>query len=434
MTARSEGSSPLGESDQPNSPPKLNRRTLLAGAASVFGGTLLHKAQNILPRAKVEVANPPAPYLPGKLPGHVPTEIGERSPFEHPRRRVNRAAPSGESETPLEDLYGTITPADLHYERHHGGVPIIDPAQYTLLIHGLVDRPLKFSLNDLKRFPAVTRIAFIECSGNGYRAFQTIEMKREATPSFINGLLSTSEWTGVPLATLFREVGVRPEAKWFLAEGWDAAHMTRSIPVDKALDDAMIAYAQNGEAIRPEQGYPARLLLPGWEGNSQVKWIKRLELGKAPFMTREETSKYTDPLANGTARMFSFVMDAKSLITSPAHPKTISRGWCVISGLAWSGRGKIERVEVSTDGGRSWNGAELQTPILPKCTTRFRHVWNYDGGQALLMSRATDETGYVQPTRAELVKARGAGTFYHTNNICGWDVERGGKIFFHVES
>jgi len=434
MTARSTRSGISADKNTDVPAASLSRRTLLAGAVGVIGATLLDNASALHAQAKGLMPSPRALDDPGKVQGHIPTELGERSPFEHPRRRVNRAAPSGESESPLQDLYGTITPADLHFERHHGGVPVIDPAQYTLLIHGMVDRPLKFTLADLKRFPAVSRVCFIECSGNGYRGFQTTTMKREATPSWIDGLLSTSEWTGVPLTTLFREVGVKPDAKWLLAEGSDAAHMTRSIPVEKALDDAMIAYAQNGEAIRPEQGYPARLLLPGWEGNSQVKWIKRIELAKDPFMTREETSKYTDPLANGTARMFSFVMDAKSLIIFPAYPNTVSRGWCIITGLAWSGRGKITRVEISTDGGHSWQTAELQAPVLSKCTTRFRYPWKYNGGEALLMSRAVDETGYVQPTRAELVAARGAGTFYHMNSIRGWKVERGGKVFFHVEA
>jgi sulfane dehydrogenase subunit SoxC len=434
MTSGSTDSSVPADKDRDQSAPSLSRRTVLASVASLVGATLLDTTSTLRAQSTSTAASPTAPDNPGKKPGHIPTEIGERSPFEHPRRRVNRAAPAGESETPLQELFGTVTPADLHFERHHGGVPVIDPALYTLLIHGMVQRPLKFTLADLKRFPSVTRMGFIECSGNGYRAFQADTMKREATPAWINGLLSTSEWTGVPLSTLFREVGAHRDAKWFLAEGSDAAHMTRSIPVEKALDDAMIAYAQNGEAIRPEQGYPARLLLPGWEGNSQVKWIKRLELAKEPFMTREETSKYTDPLANGTARMFSFVMDAKSLITFPAYPVVLNPGWCVVTGLAWSGRGKIERVEVSADGGTTWDNADLQTPILPKCTTRFRHAWKYKGGSALLMSRATDETGYVQPTRAQLVAARGAGTFYHTNNICGWTVEPDGKVFFHVES
>jgi sulfane dehydrogenase subunit SoxC len=434
MTVRSAGSRAIANESAEAPAPSLSRRSLLAGAVGVISATLLDSASALPAQTQDPVPAPPALDDPGNVQGHIPTELGERSPFEHPRRRVNRPAPSGESETPLQDLYGTITPADLHFERHHGGVPVIDPARYTLLIHGMVERPLKFTLAELKRFPAVSRVCFVECSGNGYRGFQTTTMKREATPSWIDGLLSTSEWTGVPLTTLFREAGAMPDAKWFLAEGSDAAHMTRSIPVEKALDDAMIAYAQNGEPIRPEQGYPARLLLPGWEGNTQVKWIKRIELAKEPFMTREETSKYTDPLANGTARIFSFVMDAKSLITFPAYPNTLSKGWCVITGLAWSGRGKIGRVEVSVDGGNSWQSAELQAPILSKCTTRFRHAWNYDGGEAILMSRAIDETGYVQPTRAQLVAARGAGTFYHMNNIRAWKVERGGKVFFHVEA
>ena len=434
MTVRSTGSKAIANESAEVPSPSLSRRSLLAGAVGAISATLLDSVSALPAQTKGPVPSPPALDDPGNVQGHIPTELGERSPFEHPRRRVNRPAPSGESESPLQDLYGTITPADLHFERHHGGVPVIDPARYTLLIDGMVERPLKFTLADLKRFPAVSRVCFVECSGNGYRGFQTTTMKREATPSWIDGLLSTSEWTGVPLATLFREAGAMPDAKWFLAEGSDAAHMTRSIPVEKALDDAMIAYAQNGEPIRPEQGYPARLLLPGWEGNSQVKWIKRIELAKEPFMTREETSKYTDPLANGTARMFSFVMDAKSLITFPAYPNTLSKGWCVITGLAWSGRGKIGRVEVSTDGGNTWQSAELQAPILSKCTTRFRYPWSYDGGEAILMSRAIDETGYVQPTRAQLVAARGAGTFYHMNNIRAWKVERGGKVFFHVEA
>ena len=432
VTRRVTNSSEFVDKGEKEPVASFSRRTLLAGAVGAVSASLLDNASILRAQAKALVPSLRAVDDPGKVQGHIPTELGERSPFEHPRRRVDDPAPTGDSETPLQDLFGTITPADLHFERHHGGVPNIDPTQYILLIHGMVERPLKFTLADLKRFPAVNRVCFIECSGNGHRGFMAPEMKPELTPSLIDGLLSTSEWTGVPLATLFREAGVSRDAKWFLAEGSDAAHMTRSIPVEKALDDAMIVYAQNGEAIRPEQGYPTRLLLPGWEGNSQVKWIKRIELAKEPFMTREETAKYTDPLANGTARMFSFVMDAKSLIISPAYPATISKGWCVITGLAWSGRGKITRVDVSTDDGNHWTDAELQSPILSKCTTRFRHAWKYNGGEALLMSRAVDETGYVQPTRAQLVAARGAGTFYHTNNIIGWKVERDGKVFFNA--
>lgn len=368
-----------------------------------------------------------APSDPTKVQGRIPSELGQRSTFETPRRLVLRALPSGESAAPLQHLRGIITPSDLHFERHHGGIPAIDPNNYTLLIHGMCDRPLKLTLADLKQFPSVSRIHFIECSGNGVDLGST---DRKMTPQQADGLLSTSEWTGVPLALLFREVGISPNAKWFLAEGSDAARMTRSIPVEKAFDDAMIAYGQNGEAIRPEQGYPARLLLPGWEGNTNVKWIQRIEIGDRPWMTREETSKYTDPLINGTARQFSFVMDCKSLITFPAYPNVLSPGWCEITGLAWSGRGKVARVEVSTDGGKVWEDAELQEPVLSKCTTRFRHLWNYNGGTARLASRATDETGYVQPTRDELIAARGPGTNYHNNHIRACLVESGGHVFF----
>lgn len=413
---------------------RLTRRDLIATALGAICGAMVDDAREGRGQTTMSAGAPPVPADPTKVQGRVPRALGERSPFEHPRRRVNRAAPSGESETPLHELRGIITPADLHFERHHGGVPAIDPKRYTLLIHGMVERPLKFTLDDLKRFPSVSRMWFIECSGNGYRGFLSTEMRREATPAWIDGLLSTSEWTGVSLATLFREAGLERQAKWFLAEGLDAARMTRSIPIEKALDDALIAYAQNGEAIRPEQGYPARLLLPGWEGNTQVKWIQRIEVADKPFMTREETAKYTDPLANGKARMFSFVMDAKSIITFPAYPTSLRPGWWEVTGLAWSGRGKITRVDVSTDGGATWTRAELQEPVLSKCTTRFRYGWQYPGGEALLMSRAVDETGYVQPTRAQLAAARGAGTFYHMNNIRAWKVERDGNVFFHVET
>jgi sulfane dehydrogenase subunit SoxC len=415
----------------------LTRRNAIKGVAAASAAIVSSKVAALAQGIPQGAAAPSAPVVPDdptKVPGHIPTDLGSRSPFESPRRRVNRAAPSGESETPLHELTGIITPADLHFERHHGGVPSIDPARYQLLIHGMVDRPLKFTLADLKRFPSVTQIHFIECSGNGSRAYHATAMKPDATPQWIDGLVSTSEWTGVPLATLFREAGIHPAAKWFLAEGMDSARMTRSIPVEKAMDDAMIAYAQNGEAIRPEQGYPARLLLPGWEGNSNVKWIRRLELSDRPFYTKEETAKYSDPLGNGTARMFSFVMDAKSTITFPTFPRQITPGWWDISGLAWSGRGQITHVNVSTNGGGTWQDAELQEPVLSQAQTRFRFPWRWRGEEAVLMSRAVDETGYVQPTRAELVSVRGAGTMYHFNNIRAWKVQRDGRVFFQPEA
>jgi sulfane dehydrogenase subunit SoxC len=396
---------------------KVSRRALLAGAAGVVALGKTAAAQ--VPQVSSD---------PSKVRGKPSRALGQRAPSEKPQRQPRGATSSG---TPHQDLCGTITPADLHFERHHGGVPEIDPKTYSLLIHGMVERPMVFTLADLKRFPAVSRVHFLECSGN----FGGRTAGPEITPQQLAGLTSTSEWTGVALATLFREVGVRPQAKWFLAEGQDAALLTRSIPVAKAHDDALIAYGQNGEAIRPEQGYPARLFLPGWEGNASVKWIRRIELSDRPFMTREETSKYTDPMADGTARLFSFLMDARSLITYPAYPVTLGRGWVEINGIAWTGSGKIQRVDVSTDGGATWAQAKLQEPVLSKAHTRFRHLWNWTGGEAVIMSRAVDETGYVQPTRTELMAARGVSSVgYHYNPITGWLVRPDGTVVFRQES
>lgn len=408
---------------------KMSRRALLAGTAGALGASLL-------PASAQEPASPSldVPEDPTKVQGELATELGERSPVESPRRAFFSETRTA-STTPLQDLEGIITPADLHYERHHGGVPVIDPKSYSLLIHGMVEQPRIFTLEDLKRFPARSTIRFLECSGNGFREYHRDPTVKERTPQEVDGLTSTSEWIGVPLATLFREVGVLSEAKWFLAEAMDAAVMTRSVPVEKAWDDALIAYGQNGEALRPEQGYPARLLLPGWEGSANVKWLRRIEVSDRPFMTREETSKYTDPLPGGKARMFSFVMDAKSIITYPAYPVTLpERGWWEIKGIAWSGRGKIVRVDISTDGGKSWDAAELAEPILPKCHTRFRYLWSWNGEPATLMSRATDETGYSQPTLETLREVRGAGTQYHYNYIRAWTVRRDGSVVFGTEA
>jgi sulfane dehydrogenase subunit SoxC len=395
---------------------KVSRRDLLAGAAGVVAAGAAGVAQS-----------QDAPADPSKVRGRPSRALGQRAAAEKPQRQPRGATSSG---TPHQDLYGTITPSDLHFERHHGGVPEIDPKSYSLLVHGMVERPTIFTLADLKRFPSVSRVHFLECSGNfGGRGTAT-----DLTPQQIAGLTSTSEWTGVALATLFREVGARPQAKWFLAEGGDAALLTRSIPVSKAFDDALIAYGQNGEAIRPEQGYPARLFLPGWEGNSNVKWLRRIELSDRPFMTREETSKYTEPMADGSARMFSFLMDARSLITYPSYPVTLTRGWVEINGIAWTGSGKIARVDVSTDGGATWTAAKLQEPVLPKAHTRFRHVWNWTGGDAVIMSRAVDETGYVQPARETLIASRGISSVgYHINPITGWRVRQDGTVVYHAE-
>jgi sulfane dehydrogenase subunit SoxC len=333
--------------------------------------------------------------------------------------------PTG-TRTPLQHLKGSITPNGLFFERHHAGVPMIDPREHRLMVHGMVERPLVFTVDELMRFPSVNQVHFIECSGNS-----AAEWARAAgtTAQEIHGLVSNAEWTGVRLSSVLREAGASPDARWLLAEGADAAAMTRSVPMDKAMDDALIAYAQNGERLRPEQGYPLRLLLPGFEGNMNIKWLRRIKLATEPFQTREETSAYTDVMPGGKARQFTFVMDAKSCILSPSGGQRLAQtGYCEIYGIAWSGRGRITRVEVSTDGGASWRAAKLQDPVLSRALTSFRLDWNWDGKPAVLQSRAVDETGYVQPTRAQLLAVRGANSLYHYNGIQSWQLSAAGEL------
>lgn len=368
-----------------------------------------------------------------RQPGAPTTAVGERSPAVA-MKRTPTGEVVGSSLTPLQDLSGTLTPADLHFERHHAGVPLIDPAKHTLLIHGLVARPMLFTVDEIKRFPQATRVHFIECSGNGelaWRGGAFGEPNPGLTPQLVAGLSANSEWTGVPLRALLDEAGVKRGARWFLGEGSDACRLARSIPIEKAYDDAMVVWAQNGEPLRPAQGFPLRLLLPGWEGSTNVKWLSRIELGTQPWMTRWETATYTDPLTGGKARQFAFEMDARSIITSPSHPMTIERGWHPVTGLAWTGRGKIARVEVSTDAGNSWADAALEEPVRSKAFTRFTHMWEWNGRETILFSRATDETGYLQPTRTELMTVRGKGTLYHWNCVYGWRVMSNGRVFFH---
>ena len=418
------------------SPRPISRRSMIAGTAAAAGGALLSKlpapAEGQQATAAPAAAAPPVVGDPTKAPGAPTTAVGERSPFVQPKRApVGDVA--GTTLAPLQDLAGSITPADLHFARIHSGIPTIDPATHTLLIHGLVDRPMSFSVDDIKRFPAVTEIRFIECSGNGRVAYRM--PRPDMTPQQVDGMTSQSEWTGVPLSLLLRETGVKSGAKWFLAEGGDSCLLARSIPLAKAYDDALVAWAQNGEPLRPEQGFPIRLLLPGFEGNTNVKWLRRIKLGTEPFMTRWETSKYTDPILGGKVRQFSLEMDAKSIITSPAYPEHIpAPGWWPIRGLAWSGRGRITRVDVSTDGGVTWQEAALRTPAMPKAQVRFELPWRWTGNNSFLMSRAVDETGYVQPTMAELRAARGPATEYHFNCIRGWRVGRDGAVTFEANT
>jgi sulfane dehydrogenase subunit SoxC len=353
---------------------------------------------------------------------------GERSPFEKAVRwrRDSKTPETGSSFTPIHDSVGTITPSALHYERHHSGIPTIDPATHRLVIHGLVDRPLSLSMADIKRLASVTRIMVLECGGNSageWAATTGADVQRSY------GLVSGSEWTGVPLSRLLAAAGVQTRASWVIAEGADACRMMRSIPLAKALESSLLAYGQNGEAIRPAQGYPLRLINPGWEGNTNVKWLRSLKLTDQPYMARDETSKYSDLMPDGKARIFTYAMEAKSVITFPSGGQTLpGRGSYELTGLAWSGAGRIERVEVTTDGGKTWVAAALQEPRLPISLTRFRLPWQFNGQDALIASRAIDETGYVQPTREELIAARGTNSVYHYNGIKVWHVRADGTV------
>ena len=377
----------------------------------------------------------PAEHRPGqglsdptKRQGKPPLPYGQRSRFETAERTF--FAPKRETEvavfTPLQDLHGSITPSSLHFGRHHAGVPEIDPAHHQLLIHGLVDRPLIFSVDELKRFPSVSRTYFLECSGNG--GLEQVGIKGQSLQE-IHGLTSCSEWTGVPLRAILDEVGVKTGASWILAEGSDGAMMTRSVPLEKCLDDVLVAYGQNGQMLRPEQGYPLRLLVPGWEGNINVKWLRRLKLVDQPYQTREETSKYTDLLPDGTARQFSFVMEAKSVITFPSGAQRLpAPGYYEIRGLAWSGRGRISQVEASVDDGKTWTEAELQKPILSMSHTRFRLPWRWSGQETVMSSRCFDETGADQPTREAWLQQRGEHSIYHYNAIQRWRITADGQV------
>lgn len=332
---------------------------------------------------------------------------------------------TGASRTPLQFLDGIITPSRLHFERHHSGIPDIDPDTHRLVIHGLVDRPLAFGLDALGRYPTVSRIQFLECSGNSGALISPQPPQRNCGE--LHGLVSASEWGGVPLSVLLEETGVKPGAKWIIASGADSAMMSRSVPLDKALDDTIIALYQNGERLRPSNGYPMRLFLPGWEGNASVKWLRTIKVTDQPAMTKDETSKYSDLDENGVATLFTFEMGVKSLITSPSPGLDMGpSGAYQVKGIAWSGAGRIRRVEVSADGGKTWADAMLDEHVLPKSLVRFRVPWRWDGGPAVIASRATDEAGNVQPTRRQVLQGRANGAFYHYNGIQAWAISESG--------
>jgi sulfane dehydrogenase subunit SoxC len=417
-----------------------SRRRFLRQGGSVLAGGVLASGIADQDALAGDAARTAGNQVSDNLPPNVPEWMkapgdpvgsqlyGVPSPFETDvvRNVPKNAAQyfSASSRSPLQDLDGIITPNGLFYERHHGGIPAIDPAQHRLMLHGLVDRPMIFTMEDLRRFPSQSRIHFIECSGN-----PVYTRPYGKTASDIVGLVSCAEWTGVSLKLVLQEAGLQKDARWIVAEGADAAALTRSIPIEKCLDDAMLVYSQNGERLRPQQGYPLRLLLPGFEGNMNVKWLRRLRVASAPAYSREETSKYTDLMPDGTAREFTFYMEAKSIITRPSGGQRLSEpGFHEITGIAWSGHGMIKRVDVSVDGGKIWQAAALQEPVLTRALTRFRLPWQWNGEAAVIQSRAIDETGYVQPTFAELLAVRGENSYYHNNAIQPWRIDAAGEV------
>ncbi|WP_448044955.1 sulfite dehydrogenase [Bradyrhizobium liaoningense] len=411
--------------------PRQSRRSFLAAGAGVAASVL---AKPALAGGGNPANQPPnVPEWTKSLgEGVAVRPYGKPSKFEKDviRRDVEWLTASRESSvsfTPLHELEGIITPNGLCFERHHGGTAEIDPADHRLMIHGLVERPLILTLDELKRYPRVNRIHFMECAANSGMEWRGAQLNG---CQFTHGMIHCVQYTGVSLRTLLEEAGVKTNGKWLLVEGADAAAMDRSLPIEKALDDCIIAYKMNGEALYPEQGYPMRLVVPGWQGNLWVKWLRRIKVGDQPWHTREETSKYTDLLPSGKARRFTWSMDAKSVITSPSPQAPIrhGKGFTIVSGLAWSGNGKVKRVDVSLDGGRNWWPARLDGPVLDKALTRFYYEFDWNGEPLLLQSRVQDETGYVQPSKAELRKIRGVNSIYHNNGIQTWHVQANGEV------
>jgi sulfane dehydrogenase subunit SoxC len=414
----------------------LHRRALLSGSAVAAGILGAGLGAGATGAAAEPLAEPPwglqvgddtpAYQTPSKFAKNVVRTLA--NPKFEPRSSISR--------TPHHLLEGTRTPNGLHFTINHTGIPEIDPQQHRLLIHGLVKRPLIFTLDALLRYPMISRPAFVECGGNSAPLFSPTPI--QADVQALHGLASCAEWTGVSLSILLDECGIDPKAKWFIAEGADGPHLMRSIPLAKGFDDAMIALYQNGEPLMPGNGFPMRLLLPGYEGNMNVKFLRRIKLVSGPAMSYWETQVYTEPMPKGKSYNFDFLNEVKSFITRPSPGLDLKQpGFYEISGIAYSGKGKITKVMVSADGGKSWGEAALQAPVPSKAFTRFRMPWRWDGQPVILQSRAWDDQGSFQPTRAEFVAARGqldaepsvlAFKNHHCNTITSWAVNSHGKV------
>jgi sulfane dehydrogenase subunit SoxC len=411
--------------DSNNEEAPLSRRRFLASTTVGVASAL------VTTQAVAEtLADVPPREVGADLSGH-----GERSKFVNlamlpeagPGKRNVDPSDAINSKAPLGKLVGTITPTDLHYERSHSGNPELDPAKHRLLVHGMTRKQLVLTVDDLMRMPSISRTVFIECTGNGWENWK--EADPNVTVQNTHGLVSTNEWTGVPLRFLIDLVGKDRRSTWMLAEGADAAGVDRSIPLtEEIMDEAFIAYGQNGEPLRPAHGFPIRLIMPGLEGNLNIKWLRRLKFGNQPWMTRWETDRYTQLLANGKAMQFQLRMETNSVITSPSGMMEIRPGYHRITGLAWSGHGKIPKVEISTDEGRTWKQAQLNYPVLPKAQTRFQTDWAWDGKPTKIVSRATDEKDNVQPDRKSFIAKMGTNALFHYNAQQTWSIDGDGRV------
>lgn len=416
---------------------KLSRRDFFRKTAVYSAGAIA--AANVLSPVKLKADDPAiieeAQW--GTKLGDMVTKnlYGIPSPYEHNViRRTTDLLSSGDayasvSMCPIHELQGIVTPNGLFFTRNHGGTAHVDPHEFRLMIHGKVKREVVLTLDELKKYPSESRIYFIECPANGSTGWRGPQFNNL---QFMKGMMSSAEWTGVMLKTVLEDIGLEDDAVWMLAVGSDNAGNPRTIPVEKAMDDAMLVWAQNGEALRPEQGYPLRLLVPGWEGNLNTKWLKRLEFSDKPWHAKEETSKYTMLQKSGKAIRYFWANEVNSVITSPCPEKPwthLKKGDMIeIEGLAWSGHGTITNVDISFDGGDNWVEANLKGLVLPKSWTRFSYITKWEGKPLLLSSRAVDDTGNVQPTIDQETSVVGVESVYHRNAIVTWEVKSNGEV------
>ncbi|HEX7438342.1 MAG TPA: sulfite dehydrogenase [Caldimonas sp.] len=406
------------------------RRGFLGRALALGAGALAGQA------ARAEEGDPAILTLPEHSLGLgqpvAATGYGVPSKWEKNLQRrespgLTRVGQASVSFCPLQGLFGIITPSGLHFERHHQGWWDVDPAGHRLMVNGLVKAPRVFTMDDLMRLPPVSRIHFIECGANTGIEWPSVALP---TVQYTHGMLSCCEYTGVALATLLDLCGADTKTgRYVLAEGADGSSMTRTISMKSALDDVIVAWGMNGEMLRPENGYPLRLVVPGVQGVSWVKYLRRLEVGDQPYFTKDEELHYVDLMPDGLQRQYTSIQECKSVITTPSGGQQLqAKGYCNVTGLAWSGRGRVKRVDVSFDAGRNWQTARLEGPVLPKAIARFNIDWVWDGLPAILQSRAIDETGYVQPKLGQLRAVRGSRSLYHNNAIQSWRVAETGAV------